>query len=34
MTFIDDVNTRLQPWIDDLGLAFSMETWIVVAGTP
>lgn len=29
--FLGDVRTRLQPWVDDKGLGFTMETWIVVA---
>jgi SAM-dependent methyltransferase len=29
--FVADVERRLGPWLDDAGLAFSMETWIVTA---
>ena len=29
--FVRDVEKRLDPWVDDRGLAFPMETWIVTA---
>jgi SAM-dependent methyltransferase len=31
--FLEDVRSRLHPWLDDAGLTFTMETWLLVAGT-
>lgn len=31
--FVRGVEGRLEPWVDDLGLSFPMETWIVTASS-
>ena len=32
--FVRGVEGRLEPWVDDLGLSFPMETWIVTRRAP